>query len=79
MYSVKNLVQKNPVQISGAVIAVLNVLIIAGWVVLDAKAVAALNTALIAVLGLFVSQATVNAAALRDAIDTTGQEKTPGP
>lgn len=64
MYSLKAVLQKSPVIISGAVIAVVNFCIIQEWIDLSAKGVASLNTALVLVLGLFVVNTTVNQAGL---------------
>lgn len=65
MYSLKNILTQSPNVISGAVVAVVNFCLIQGWVTLPADGVAALNVALICVLGLFV--ATVNASNKKEA------------
>lgn len=57
MYDLKNLLQKEPVALAAAVIAILNVLQLTGVVSLEADAVSAINIALVAVLGLFARQA----------------------
>lgn len=49
-------IQREPAVIAGAVIAVLNVFQILGFLNLSADALAAINTALVAVLSLFVRQ-----------------------
>lgn len=66
MYRLRNLLDKNPIQISGAVMALLNLLVIVDVVSVSADAVAASNTALILVLGLFVTTRTTNTAKLED-------------
>lgn len=66
MYSLKNLATKNPTQISGAVMGVVNVPIVAGWWTLAGPAVAAVNIALVGVLGLFVAATTTNTAKLNE-------------
>lgn len=71
IYSLKALLDKNPVQIAGAAMTILNVPILAGWVHLTAVTVAALNPALVALLGLFVVSRTVNAASLTELDDAT--------
>lgn len=57
------IIQKEPVAVAAAVVAVLNVLQILGVVDLTADAVSAINIALVAVLGLFVRQASTPTAA----------------
>lgn len=64
MYSLRNLAQKNPIQISGVVIAWLNVLVIAGTIDVSAETVSSLNIALVLTLGLFVAVNTANKTAL---------------
>lgn len=49
-------IQREPAVIAGAVIAVLNMLQVLGFLNLTADALAAINTALVAVLSLFVRQ-----------------------
>lgn len=66
MYGLKNVLTKNPVQISGAVMAVVNLLIILSVFTMDGQAVAALNIALSSVLGLFVVANTTNTAKLEE-------------
>lgn len=51
------LLNKEPVAVAAAIVAVLNVLQITGVVSFTADAVSAINIALVAVLGLFVRQA----------------------
>lgn len=69
MYKVKNLLSKSPITISTAIIAVVNFALIMDWVDLSADAVSALNIALVAVLGLFVSSTTANKAVLEELAD----------
>lgn len=71
IYSLRALLEKQPVTLAGAAVAVANVLIVAGVVTLDAKTVAAGNTALVTVLGLFVNSKTSNTAVLTELADTT--------
>lgn len=66
MYSFKNVLQKNPIQISGAIITMLNVLVMAGAITLRGEVVAGINTALVVVLGLFVANTTANVAVLKE-------------
>lgn len=75
MYSVKNLINKNPIQLSTAVMAIVNFCIIVHWLTLHADAVAALNTVLVLVFGLFVTTQTTNTSKLNDlvAINTPGE------
>lgn len=61
-----NLMAKNPIQISGAVMAVLNFAIIMNWVNMTDIQVAAANSALGAVLGLFITSNTVNSKKLEE-------------
>lgn len=49
-------IQKEPAVVAGAVIAVLNVLVLLHVVTLTGDQLAAINTALVAVLSLFVRQ-----------------------
>lgn len=57
------ILNKEPVAVATAVVAVLNVLQLMGFVSLTADAVSALNIALVAVLGLFVRQSVTPTAA----------------
>lgn len=54
MFDLKALFDKEPVAIAGAVIAMLNVGQLLGVISLDADALAGINTAMVAVLSLFV-------------------------
>lgn len=60
LYNPANLLQKEPVAISAAIIAILNVFQLTGVVSLDGNTVSALNIALVAVLGLFSRQNVYN-------------------
>jgi hypothetical protein len=73
MYMLQNLAAKNPIQISGAIMAIINFFIIMDWIDMSADGVAALNVALVAVLGLFVVNATTNTAKL-DELANGGNE-----
>jgi len=66
IYNPKNVLDKNPIQISGAAMAVLNVPIVSGAINWSTPTVAAANVALVAVLGLFISSKTVNEATLKE-------------
>jgi len=68
-----SLLTKNPIQISGAVMAIINFLIIMDWLEMTPDQVAALNVALVAVLGLFVVSTTTNTAKLEE-LDNGGGE-----
>jgi hypothetical protein len=54
MFNPLEILNKEPVVIAGAVIAVINLLSLLNVLVLDADQLAALNTAMVAVLSLFV-------------------------
>lgn len=71
MYSLRNMLDKQPVTISAAVFAVLNVFVVAGVVNLDGQTVSASNTALVLVLGLFIQSKTTNTAVLSEIGDAT--------
>jgi hypothetical protein len=70
MYAIRNLFDKHPIQLAGALTAWLNLAVIAGWVEISAEAVAGLNGALVITLGLFVASKTANVAVLNDLADT---------
>lgn len=57
MYSIRNILTKEPVVIAGAVRSVLFVLVLMSLVVLDEKQLAGIALALEVVLGLFARQA----------------------
>lgn len=65
MYSVKNILDKNPIQISGFVVVVVNFLILMGWVSMTGTQVAGLNGVVVTGLGLFIANKTENKADLR--------------
>ena len=69
MYGIKNILDKSPVTVSGAVVAVVNFCIAMSWLTLDGKQVAALNTALVLLLSLFVANKTANKAVLHELAD----------
>lgn len=69
MYSAGNILKKNPIQISLAVNAVLNSLVIAEVIELSNRAIAAGNVAMVAVLSLFVVSNTTNTAKLEELSD----------
>lgn len=64
IYSLRNLLDKQPVTISAALFAVLNVFVVAGVVDVSGQTVSAANTALVLVLGLFIQSKTTNTAVL---------------
>ena len=66
IYSLKALLTRTPIQISGAVVTLLNAAIGVGWVHWDGTQVGWANTALIALLGLFVNSTTTNTAKLQE-------------
>lgn len=66
MYGLRNILDKQPVQITGAVMSVLNLAVVAGWVHAASTTVAAGNTALVLILGLFVNSRTTNTAVLHE-------------
>lgn len=74
MYTVGNIASKNPIQISSAVVGIVNFLIIMGVFDMTPDQVAALNMALLGVLGLFVITNTTNTAKLNELDDGTGGE-----
>lgn len=71
MYSLRSLLDKQPVTISAAAFAVLNVLVVAGIIDVTAETVSAGNTALALLLGLFVNSRTANKAGLEEFGDAT--------
>jgi len=66
MYGLRNVLDKQPIQIATAVMAIVNLCVIAGWVHLASTTVAGGNTTLVLVLGLFVKAKTATTAALRE-------------
>lgn len=66
MYRLGNIFDKNPIQISGAVMAVVNLPIIGQVWTPDPALVSGINTALVAVLGLFIVSKTTNSKALEE-------------
>lgn len=70
MYAIRNLFDKHPIQLAGAVMAWVNLAIIVGWVEMKPEAVAGLNGALVITLGLFVAAKTTNTRVLNDLADT---------
>lgn len=66
MYNLKSLFNKNPVQISGTVLAIVNFCIIMDWLEMSTEAVAGLNVLMGSLLGLFVTSTTVNSAKLEE-------------
>lgn len=64
--SPKNIFNKTPLQLSGAIVAVVNFLIINGTINMKAEAVSGLNLAMVSVLGLLVANKTANKAVLNE-------------
>lgn len=56
MYSPREILNREPAVLSGAVLAVLNVLVLLGVIALDADQLGAINTATALCLALFVRQ-----------------------
>jgi hypothetical protein len=73
LYSLKNVLDKNPIQLSGAAMAVLNVPIVSGALDWSTPTTAAANVALVAVLGLFISAKTSNDAVLQELAETPSE------
>lgn len=69
MYSLRAVLDKQPVQISGAAFAVVNLFVASGVVHVSGALVAAANTALALVLGLFVQTKTANKSVLNELAD----------
>ena len=70
IYALRNVLDKHPNIISGAVMAWVNLAVIAEWVKIDGKTASALNLALAATLALFVASKTANVSVLNDLADT---------
>lgn len=66
MYAIKNIFDKTPLMLSGAIMGVVNFLILMEWLSMDGKQVSGLNLALVGVLGLFVATKTANKAVLEE-------------
>jgi hypothetical protein len=66
----KTILDKNPIQLSGAIMAVVNFLILMEWVTMTDKQVAGANVALVAVLSLFIVSKTTNTAKLEELSNT---------
>jgi hypothetical protein len=66
LYGLGNLFQKQPITIATSIVAWLNVFVIAGAITFSAETVSALNIALVATLGLFVSSQTTNTSVLTE-------------
>lgn len=69
MYALRNLLDKNPIQISGAVVALVNAIAAASSWAPSPETILAGETALVAVLGLFVAAKTENSASLNELAD----------
>lgn len=74
LYSVRNLFNKQPVEISTSVKAILALLVVGGVIGWSAATVAAFILALEAVLGLFIKSKTVNLAELEEWNVALGQD-----
>lgn len=53
MYSLRNILTQAPEKVSSAVLAVVNVAVVAGWVDVTKETLGGLNVALVLALGLF--------------------------
>jgi hypothetical protein len=71
IYSLKSLLTKTPIQISAGIVAILNAAIMAHWWTLSVLSVAAVNTIVVTVLGLFVNSTTTNTAKLQEVADVS--------
>jgi hypothetical protein len=66
LYSLKNVLTKNPVEITGVVMSFVNLGVIVDIIDLSADSVSALNIALMGLLGLFVAKTTVSTTRLEE-------------
>ena len=66
MYSLKNILDKTPIQLSGAIVGILNLGVLLDVVDLTADQVSGVNVGAVLLLGLFVSQKTANKAVLAE-------------
>ncbi len=71
LYGLRNAMNKSPIQITTTVISVVNLGIIMDWYALTGDQVAGLNTALLAVLALFIASKTSNDQVLREMSEAT--------
>lgn len=71
LYGLRNAMNKSPIQITTTVISVVNLGIIMDWYALTGDQVAGLNTALLAVLALFIASKTSNDQVLKEMADAT--------
>lgn len=70
MYALRNMLDKHPIQLAGAIMGWVNLAIIADWVTMKPAAVAGLNGALVLTLGLFVATKTANVSVLNALSDS---------
>lgn len=68
-YKVKNILDKSPIQITAAILSIVNLGVLMNWYTLTGDQVAGLNTALFSVLGLFIVSKTSNKAVLQEMAD----------
>lgn len=72
--SLRNLLDKNPIQVAAAVVATLNLLVLCHAITMSDEAISAANVALVAWLTLFVSTKTTNTARLNELQTQLGTE-----
>lgn len=72
--SLKNVLDKSPIQIATAVQMCLNLLVLAGVLDIGVNVLAASNGALVSILGLFVANKTANKAVLNEIQEKFEQE-----
>lgn len=69
--SIRGILDKNPIQITTAIILVVNFFVAAEILEINAIAVASLNSALVGIMGLFVATKTANKRVLNEMVTTT--------
>jgi hypothetical protein len=78
MYSVKNLLTKKPAEITGALISLVDLAVVVNLFTISANGVAALNIALLGILGLFVTSNTVPTGGLQEVQDAVKEREEAG-
>ena len=73
LYNLKEVLNRNPIQISGAIGSGVNFAILMEWLSMTDKQVAGLNVFLLALLGLFVVTKTTNTSKLNELGGDGGQ------
>lgn len=79
IYSLKALLTRTPIQISGGIVAILNAVILAGWWTLSVESVSAVNIIVVTVLGFFVNSTTTNTAKLVEVANAAMPDVEPPP